>query len=360
MTIPTDLVVTPSPKNKRGFYANIKDVDALWRMSAQGTGQHQKAVKVIAASLIVGAGLSLVMFAVVPMLAYKTIVEVFDITVLTYGIGSLLVARYTGENQPQWVLHLGILATTATIALGALAYQNKPIVVVILAFYIWGSINMYTLLSWKAASIHTALRLPLIVLIPILSHMPNAAAVGIIMAVVVAATGMSAGMLAHQNRYQTMVDPLTLCPNRRALELLLGHELSRQQRNWFPITVAAVDLDHFKAINDNEGHEAGDRALTAITRAWLTHLRHSDIVSRFGGDEFVIILPDCNLRQAKAILDRLVNIDRYSCSIGATESVVGESVDQVLRRADRAMYSAKAKGKGQVVTCSGIQGVIPA
>jgi diguanylate cyclase (GGDEF)-like protein len=355
-----DVIVIPEPQRRRSVIANISRVDTLWRLSAQGAGQRQRAVKIIASSLIVGAVVSLIMFVVVPPTAYKWEVEIFDVVVLAYGLGNLISSKRVGEHYPQWLMDLGTVVTTITIALGALAYQRNPISVVILTFFIWGSINMYTLLSWKAAATHTATRLPLIVVLPWLDHLQDAALVGAVMAILVAATGVSAGMLAHQNRHQALVDPLTSCPNRRALEFLLGHEMARQTRSWFPITVAAVDLDHFKTINDNEGHEAGDRALVAVTQAWTKHLRHSDIVSRFGGDEFVIVLPDCSLAQAQTTLNRLVHIDGYSCSIGATESISGEEMDQVLRRADRAMYQAKARGKGQVVTTRGIEGVIPA
>ncbi len=350
----TDMAVAPATGRKRGFYANISRVDTLWRLSVQGEGQRQKAAKIISLSLSAGAFISFVILLLVPPPSYRLMIEIFDSVALVYGLGSFLAASSL-KHQPPWLFDLGVATTTVAIALGALAYQRDPIAVVILTFYIWGSINMYTLLSWKAAVVHTATRLPLIVLIPVISHMPHALIIGLVMALLVAFTGVSAGMLAHQNRQQAMLDPLTSCPNRRALELLLGHELARQQRNWFPVTVAAVDLDHFKTINDNEGHEAGDRALMTVTRAWTQHLRHSDIIARFGGDEFVIVLPDCNLHQAQTILSRLVHIDGYSCSIGATESVAGEDVDQVLRRADRAMYQAKARGKGQVVLNQGAQ-----
>jgi len=334
---------------KSSFYANIRGVDTLWRLSTRGAGQQQKAIKTITASVSLGAFASLILLITIPPGAYSTEIKLFDVIVLLYSLGSLLSTKIAREQYPGWLMHFGILLTTATIFVGALAYPNDPISMVILTFYIWGSIEMYSLLSWKSAVIHTLIRIPLIITIPILDHLNHAAAIGPIMSIVVLATGVSAGVLAHQNRQQAMIDPLTSCPNRRALELLLEHELARQSRSGIPITVATLDLDHFKNINDGMGHEAGDKALIAVTRAWITQLRSSDIISRFGGDEFVIVLPDCNIEQAQITLNRLVHIDEYSCSIGATETAPGDNVDQILLRADRAMYKAKAQGKGQVV-----------
>jgi len=149
------------------------------------------------------------------------------------------------------------------------------------------------------------------------------------------------------------LDVLTGLPNRRAFVDMVSRELARSDRSGTTVTIALVDVDEFKAINDAGGHSQGDAALVKIGHAISASVRVSDLAARLGGDEFALMLL-CDGDEARRILDRITeavaNLDfmgRFlGCSIGAT-SAIGGSVDAALERADVALYRAKAAGKGR-------------
>lgn len=145
-------------------------------------------------------------------------------------------------------------------------------------------------------------------------------------------------------------DALTGLLNRRALDELLPLELERAARSGSPLCLAMLDLDHFKAYNDQHGHPAGDLLLNAAARQWQHALRSSDALIRFGGEEFLAVLPACDLLDASARMDTLrrATPDEQSCSVGVVRWDGVESVDELLGRADQAMYAAKHAGRDQV------------
>ena len=103
----------------------------------------------------------------------------------------------------------------------------------------------------------------------------------------------------------TRTDELTGLPNRRAWDELLRHELATGERLGTPLSVAMLDLDHFKAYNDLHGHLAGDRLLRAAAAAWSGSLRGTDVLARWGGEEFAVLLPACDATGATALIERL-------------------------------------------------------
>ena len=120
-----------------------------------------------------------------------------------------------------------------------------------------------------------------------------------------------------------------------------------------PIAVAMADLDHFKALNDTYGHETGDRALRLFARVLRDSLRSSDIISRYGGEEFAIAFPDCSAMEAtralntvRAQLDAAITVGglpKFTSSFGITDAEPGEELADVLRRADDALLLAKRR-----------------
>jgi diguanylate cyclase (GGDEF)-like protein len=141
-------------------------------------------------------------------------------------------------------------------------------------------------------------------------------------------------------------DALTGVLNRRVLDHELPRELGRATRTGRPLCVALVDLNHFKAYNDRHGHQAGDRLLKAAGAAWGACLRNTDLLVRYGGEEFAVVLPDCVLEDAMAIAERLRTAQpEGTCSIGVAQWVPGETVDELIGRADQALYAAKAGGR---------------
>lgn len=114
------------------------------------------------------------------------------------------------------------------------------------------------------------------------------------------------------------LDALTGVANRRAWDEELPRELSRARRSGQPLSVALLDLDHFKRFNDSRGHQAGDQMLTAAAKAWGEQIREADLIARYGGEEFALLLPDCPLTEAHTIGERLraVTPGEVTCSMG--------------------------------------------
>ncbi|HEU5062303.1 MAG TPA: sensor domain-containing diguanylate cyclase [Solirubrobacterales bacterium] len=145
-------------------------------------------------------------------------------------------------------------------------------------------------------------------------------------------------------------DSLTGLPNRRALEEQLPQAMARARRARSPLSVAILDIDRFKSYNDTHGHLAGDEVLRACARAWDSCLRGEDTIVRFGGEEFLVLLPDIEPGQAAEIVERL-RLETpmgQTCSAGLATWDYSESIDDLLRRADEALYLAKASGRNQL------------
>ena len=156
-------------------------------------------------------------------------------------------------------------------------------------------------------------------------------------------------------------DPLTGALNRRGLDEAAAKEAQRSQRSGDPLCVALLDIDNFKKINDAHGHGAGDGALTHLAAVARECMRPQDTLARFGGEEFVILLPDTLLEEGVAAMVRLQRelTRRFfmagdqklliTFSAGVAELASGEPPEQAIERADKGMYQAKRSGKNKVV-----------
>lgn len=150
-------------------------------------------------------------------------------------------------------------------------------------------------------------------------------------------------------REQALTDPLTGLPNRRALEMAMEREAARVERGAVPFSLVLVDLDDFKRINDERGHPEGDRLLREVGRYLVAHVRRGDLVGRWGGEEFALLLPETNPLQAERLAERLREGVK-GLGVTASFGVAGYLGDlqDLYRRADRALYRAKAGGKDRV------------
>ncbi len=149
-------------------------------------------------------------------------------------------------------------------------------------------------------------------------------------------------------------DDLTGLANRRAWDEHLPRELSRAEREERPLCVAMLDLDRFKAFNDERGHQAGDRLLKQVAATWREMLRPSDLLARYGGEEFGLVLPHCPLEVGLEVVERLrsVTIGGQTCSAGVAVWDGSESPDELVRRADAALYEAKKGGRDRAVSAA--------
>ncbi len=139
------------------------------------------------------------------------------------------------------------------------------------------------------------------------------------------------------------LDELTGLPNRRFLIMNLTREIKAARRLKAPLSVAIIDLDDFKILNDSLGHVAGDKALVDLAYAWSSSLRGRDFVSRYGGDEFVVVMPECNAVQAEAVLTRILTATRVisAASFGVAEWDRRSTIEELLIAADSALYENK-------------------
>ncbi|PRY48693.1 diguanylate cyclase (GGDEF)-like protein [Geodermatophilus tzadiensis] len=137
-------------------------------------------------------------------------------------------------------------------------------------------------------------------------------------------------------------DPLTGVANRRSWADGAGRLLAAAGRAGQPVTVALLDLDDFKVVNDTEGHAAGDALLRSLTAGWRRELRRSDLLGRLGGDEFVLCLPGSDAAATAELLDRLRAASAGAWSAGTATACPGEDLDEVLARADADLYRRKA------------------
>jgi diguanylate cyclase (GGDEF)-like protein/PAS domain S-box-containing protein len=152
-------------------------------------------------------------------------------------------------------------------------------------------------------------------------------------------------------------DALTGLPNRRALDEQLPREMARARRAESDLCLAIIDIDHFKAYNDAHGHLAGDEMLRRCAVAWDAELRGEDTIVRFGGEEFLVVLPDTAPAEAAEIVERLrgATPGGQTCSAGLACWDCTESMEDLVGRADGALYRAKAGGRDRLVEAPRIE-----
>lgn len=175
---------------------------------------------------------------------------------------------------------------------------------------------------------------------------------------------------ANQFQLMSITDPLTGLHNRRYLEARLTEELSRSKRYNYPLSFMMIDIDDFKLYNDQNGHQAGDRALEVTAQCLRAALRKVDVASRYGGEEFSILLPQTSLEEAGGLADRVRRkimgtafphgksqpLGAVTVSIGLSSlSPSLDSAEAIVRAADRALYHAKSHGKNRAYAYQGAQ-----
>jgi diguanylate cyclase (GGDEF)-like protein len=156
-------------------------------------------------------------------------------------------------------------------------------------------------------------------------------------------------------------DPLTGLYNRRQYEMLFQHEIGRSRRRDSPLSVGILDLDNFKLVNDTHGHTAGDAVLRCVADVCRRNLRAIDIVGRLGGEEFIILMPECDIDQANILGNRLLKmiesavVDANTASIRITATIGitqlfpdDKGIEVIISRADDALYRGKRAGRNRV------------
>jgi diguanylate cyclase (GGDEF)-like protein len=166
-------------------------------------------------------------------------------------------------------------------------------------------------------------------------------------------------------REEAIRDPLTGLYNRRYLDETLQRELTRARRDGHPLSILMGDIDHFKSLNDNYGHQAGDKVLQALGDLLRHHARSSDIPCRYGGEEFVVVLPDMPLEAARQRAELVrrdfadLRITFGGAQLAATLSIGvsvypghGKTADELIGVADQFLYEAKQSGRNRVCSAA--------
>jgi diguanylate cyclase (GGDEF)-like protein/PAS domain S-box-containing protein len=172
-------------------------------------------------------------------------------------------------------------------------------------------------------------------------------------------------MLQSRLEILASTDALTGLPNRQAIMGKAKNEFSRAKRYSRPLSIVMIDVDHFKSINDQHGHAAGDHVLTNVGHILGDSLRDSDVLARIGGEEFVLLLPDTPQANAEFVAERMraqlanstIRFEEIELKITASFGVAAisdadENLEQMLSRADHAMYEAKHSGRNKVKTAA--------
>lgn len=182
----------------------------------------------------------------------------------------------------------------------------------------------------------------------------------VVTAIVVALTHVA--LRRYQDKLETMAttDILTELPNRRAFDVVINVFLNENERTRSSLAFIVLDVDHFKSINDKLGHLGGDHVLNVVARTIKANTRAADFVCRWGGEEFLIVIKDCDEHNAmllaekirSAIQEELISYQgsqvTITASLGVAVARAGEKLEPVLERADKAMYAAKTAGRNQI------------
>lgn len=163
--------------------------------------------------------------------------------------------------------------------------------------------------------------------------------------------------IRYQSNYlmtfsEAQTDPLTGLGNRRALNHVLSTQFSLLKRYGTPFSLAVVDIDHFKELNDQHGHQYGDQMLLDLTGLLMDTLRTVDILARYGGDEFVVVMPQTDITGAATLGERLrLEVEQrmpFTVSIGVASVNDADTPDSLFHRADAALYDAKSGGRNRI------------
>jgi len=158
---------------------------------------------------------------------------------------------------------------------------------------------------------------------------------------------------------KALTDPLTGLYNRKHLDVVLQKEIEEAKRYANNLSVIFCDIDHFKKVNDNYGHKIGDIVLEEYAKIMQQNIRKSDVLGRWGGEEFLIILPHTSLNQAKKVAEKLreeikkhhfPKVGNITCSFGVSEYKYNETLHDLMQKVDEALYEAKEKGRDKIIT----------
>ena len=244
-----------------------------------------------------------------------------------------------GENTETALLFCTIY-TLMVIAGGTLAYSTST--GVLLLFMNFTLVSLIGRCLWEGGALLTSLAVSLILAHVLLTRLLSR----------LNRTMVENVSMKLDSAHDSFVDPLTRLWNRRRLRLFVDMLIPASRRSGQPFCIILMDLDHFKKYNDERGHQAGDELLITVSRIIQSCAREQDLVVRYGGEEFLVVLPNTALDDARGVADRILNtvrgMTRVTISAGLDEFAEGADIDSMIRRADEALYAAKQAGRDRL------------
>jgi diguanylate cyclase (GGDEF)-like protein len=245
-----------------------------------------------------------------------------------------------------------ILSVMALVIIGfaLLCAHNAPAIYIITSLYVLATIYTAAFYETRAFVLYLVLQAASSGLILLTSGLAAAPAAWAVTVGTTTTVGVVVHLLREALATAATTDPLTGLVNRRAFVPVLDRTHDQCRKSGRSLCLAVVDLDGFKGINDEQGHQAGDTVLVDVTAAWQAQLRKADVLARAGGDEFILLLPDATVEEATDVLRRMRTAVTQSFSAGLVPITAEHSVEEALLAADRCCYAAKAAGGGQLVS----------
>ena len=315
---------------------------------------------VLAAMSLTAGAVSLLAVLTLSAPTPVTSVPVVGTMATPVAAGAIMILRHRfGERLPVLMFHGWIAMASALICLAARSQPTPQMAVASVGMLVWMALFAGHFFSTRQLLAHLAWMGASVAVLVAADTRRITVPVGITAFATVAAAAMASRYMSVLLRRVATTDSLTGLPNRQALDELIEREVARSTRFGTPLSVAIMDVDRFKEVNDSDGHIAGDILLAALATNLRRDLRAVDVLARFGGDEFVALMPGCALEDAASSADRLRETAGHPCSIGVSAWAPGDTASTLLLRADRALYQAKHAGRDCVKTLAANIGAGP-
>jgi diguanylate cyclase (GGDEF)-like protein len=310
-----------------------------WGVHADGTRDADAMARWLAIFFAAGGTLSLASI-VLPHDPLISEVPVAIVASSAYpsAVFLLLGRRFVGPALFHAFLGLGTVVVTLGVYFGNGGTASAGSAV----FYLWSSLYASAFFSRRAALAHIGWIAACYATVLGAQGSPTAMSQWVLVTGTAIVTGLVVGGLADQIRRLARLDALTELPNRRVFEETLVAEARRTARRSGQLSVAIIDLDRFKHVNDAHGHQAGDRLLASVAAAWRDELRDFEMLARYGGDEFALLFPEAGRDGAFQALERLRRATpdvEFSAGIATWDRM--EPLDRLMGRADDDLYAVK-------------------
>lgn len=319
----------------------------IWHRTQRPHASTRRQARVAALLLVAGALLASLTLAL-PHWRGTNDTAIAALALVAFVAASGLAAR--GDRLPPGAFHAVTAAGTLLISAGLL-FAGAAAMAAYAALYLWVVLYAFAFFSRGAAVAHTSAVATAYAVALATRGTQEAAAQWLLQIGTMVVAGFLLGFYVESAAAAATTDTLTGLANRRWYEQLLRRELARSRRTGESLSVALIDLDDFKVVNDDGGHGAGDSLLRLVASGWRAHVRQADLLARYGGDEFALLLTGCPGAQAADLVGRLCADlpDGRSCSAGIATWNGREHADELVSRADAALYEAKRRGRNQAV-----------